>query len=186
MDAKGKCSGFTFLELIITVAIAAILMAIAIPSFQALISSTRVYSQTRELFNTLVMTRSRAITSGYSTILCPTTDGEQCGNDNKWSHRLIIFEDRNANKKRDPESEPLIHITDAAEQLNIYSGSSFASTGARSKVAFYPMGHAYGSTITITVCDKRGAADPQLILLSNFGRPRISSSRSDGTKPQCP
>ena len=69
MDTRVK--GFTFLELIITIAIAAILLGIAIPSFQSLISSTRIYSQTRTLFNTLVMTRSRAITSGYSyAIVC--------------------------------------------------------------------------------------------------------------------
>jgi len=186
MDIKGTCKGFTFLELIITIAIAAILMGIAIPSFQSLISSTRIYSQTRTLFNTLVMTRSRAITSGYRTILCPTVDGEQCNNDNKWHHRLIIFEDRNSNGKRDLASEPIVHTTEAAEQLNIYSGSSYTSTGARRKVAYYPMGHAYGSTITITVCDKRGTTAPYLIVVSNFGRPRISSGRADGSKPQCP
>ena len=186
MDAKEKCEGFTFLELIITIAIIAILMGIAIPSFQTLISSTRIYSQSKKLFNTLVMTRSRAITSGYRTILCPTIDGEQCNNDNKWHHRLIIFEDRDGNGKRDVENEPIVHTTEAAEQLNIYSGSSYASTGARRRVAYYPMGHAYGSTITITVCDKRGTTDPYLIVVSNFGRPRISSVRSDGSKPQCP
>ena len=186
MDAKEKCEGFTFLELIITIAIIAILTGIAIPSFQTLISSTRIYSQSKKLFNTLMMTRSRAITSGYRTILCPTIDGEQCNNDNKWHHRLIIFEDRNSNGKRDVKNEPIVHTTEAAEQLNIYSGSSYTSTGARRKVAYYPMGHAYGSTITITVCDKRGATDPYLIVVSNFGRPRISSVRSDGSKPQCP
>ena len=186
MDAKEKCEGFTFLELIITIAIIAILTGIAIPSFQTLISSTRIYSQSKKLFNTLMMTRSRAITSGYRTILCPTIDGEQCNNDNKWHHRLIIFEDRNSNGKRDVKNEPIVHTTEAAEQLNIYSGSSYTSTGARRKVAYYPMGHAYGSTITITVCDKIGATDPYLIVVSNFGRPRISSVRSDGSKPQCP
>ncbi len=186
MDFNIKVRGFTFLELIITIAIAAILMGIAIPSFQSLISSTRIYSQTRTLFNTMVMTRSRAITSGYRTILCPTIDGEQCNSDNKWHHQLIIFEDKNSNGKRDLESEPIVHTTEAAEQLNIYSGSSYTSSGARRKVAYYPMGHAYGSTITITVCDKRGATQPYLIVVSNFGRPRISSVRADGSKPQCP
>ena len=184
MDVKVK--GFTFLELIITIAIVAILMAIAIPSFQSMISSTRIYSQTRTLFNTLVMTRSRAITSGHRTILCPTIDGEQCNNDNKWSHQLIIFEDRNRDGKRNPKTEPVIYTAEAAEQLNIYSGSSYTSTGARRKVAYHPMGHAYGSAITITVCDKRGATEPYLIVVSNFGRPRISSRRADGSKPQCP
>ena len=186
MDAKEKCEGFTFLELVITIAIIAILMGIAIPSFQTLISSTRIYSQSKKLFNALVMTRSRAITSGYRTILCPTIDGERCNNDNKWHHRLIIFEDRNSNGKRDVENEPIVHTTEAAEQLNIYSGSSYTSTGARRRVAYYPMGHAYGSTITITVCDKRGTTDPYLVVVSNFGRPRISSVRADGSKPQCP
>ena len=184
MDVKVK--GFTFLELIITIAIAAIVLGIAIPSFQSLISSTRIYSHTRKLFNTLVMTRSHAITSGYRSILCPTIDGEQCNKDNKWRHQLIIFEDRNSDGKRNPGSEPVIHTVEAAEQLDIYSGNSHTSIGARRKVSYYPMGHAYGSTISITVCDKRGATEPYLIVVSNFGRPRISRRRPDGSKPQCP
>ena len=184
MDVRVK--GFTLLELIITIAIAAILLGVAIPSFQSLISSTRIYSQTRTLFNALVMTRSRAITSGHRTIACPSIDGEQCNKDNKWHHQLIVFEDRNRDGKRNPKNEPVIYTAEAAKQLNIYSGSSYSSSGARRKVAYYPMGHAYGSTITITVCDKRGATQPYLIVVSNFGRPRISRVRADGKKPQCP
>ena len=184
MERKAK--GFTFMELLITLAIAAIVIGIAIPSFTTLISSTRLYTHTRQLFNTLLMTRSRAITSGFRCILCPTLDGEVCHDDNKWHHRLILFEDRNGNGAREVDSEPLVYAAEAAKQLYIYSGSSFDASGARKKVSYYPAGHAYGSAITLTLCDKRRAAQPRLILQSNYGRPRISAKRADGSAPNCP
>ena len=181
-----KAKGFTFMELLVTIAIAAIVIGIAIPSFTALISSTRLYTHTRQLFNTLLMTRSRAITSGFRCILCPSLDGEVCHNDNKWHHRLILFEDRNGNGAREVDGEPLVYASEPVKQLYIYSGSSFDASGARKKVSYYPAGHAYGSTNTLTLCDKRQAAQPRLILQSNFGRPRISTRRADGSTPGCP
>ncbi|MEN8212981.1 MAG: GspH/FimT family pseudopilin [Pseudomonadota bacterium] len=184
MDAREN--GFTLLELLITIAIAALLLGIAVPSYQSLISSTRISTHTGKLFNALVMTRSRAITSGKRTILCPTRNGTQCNAGNKWDQQLIIFEDRNRNGRRDPDSEPIMHTTEPADQLHVFSGSSYGSAGGRKRVAYFPTGHSYGSTITLTLCDKQGATEPRLILLSNSGRPRVSSYRSDGSKPQCP
>lgn len=59
-----KQLGFTLLELMVTVAIAAILMGVAIPSFNATIRSNRLTTYTNDLVTALNLARSEAIRRG--------------------------------------------------------------------------------------------------------------------------
>ena len=54
-------AGLTMIELLLTLAVLAILLAVAIPSFEALIASTRVTNATNELLSALAQTRPEAI-----------------------------------------------------------------------------------------------------------------------------
>lgn len=58
---RGKSDGFTIIELMITLVIAAILMAIAIPSFTYLTVTNRLTTTANELVNRLGLARSDAI-----------------------------------------------------------------------------------------------------------------------------
>jgi len=68
MPSRG--SGFTIIEVIVTVAIAAILLAVAIPSMQNLIRSSRVENESDRLVNLLVQTRHAALTAGRPSFVC--------------------------------------------------------------------------------------------------------------------
>lgn len=54
-------NGFTLVELMVTVAVLAILSTIAYPSFQSTIRSNRVATTTNELIASLALARSEAI-----------------------------------------------------------------------------------------------------------------------------
>ncbi len=82
--------GFTLLELIVTLAVAAIVLTIAVPSFQGLIESDRSTSRANDLVRTLNLARSEAITrsadvtvaainasTGFSGGWCVST-GDDC------------------------------------------------------------------------------------------------------------
>jgi type IV fimbrial biogenesis protein FimT len=60
-SVRRQSSGFTLVELVITVAILAILMAIAAPSFRSLILSQRVKTASFDLFSAITYARSEAI-----------------------------------------------------------------------------------------------------------------------------
>ena len=66
-------------ELVVTMALAAILATVAIPSFNTLIANQRAKMYASELFATLVRTRSEAIERNASITLSPKTAGWSTG-----------------------------------------------------------------------------------------------------------
>jgi type IV fimbrial biogenesis protein FimT len=71
--------GFTMTELGITVTIAAILAAIAVPSFQGIIATQRARTYASALYATLSKARSEAITLNANVTLQPKAGGWNTG-----------------------------------------------------------------------------------------------------------
>ena len=57
---RKKIQGFTFVELIVVVAVAAILMGTAVPSFTSLMNSNRLATQANDLLGAIMIARSEA------------------------------------------------------------------------------------------------------------------------------
>lgn len=60
-DYKGKCIGFTLIELMITLAVSGIVMSIGIPSFDQTIKNSRLTTNINELVTSLNLARSEAV-----------------------------------------------------------------------------------------------------------------------------
>lgn len=67
--------GFTLLELIITIAIFAVIAGFAIPGFQNLIEANRVTSHTNNFLSALKTARSEAVKRGGPVTLAPINGG---------------------------------------------------------------------------------------------------------------
>lgn len=90
--------GFTLLELMVTLSVLAILLAVAIPSFRQTLQSNRVSTRVNELVGTIAYARSEAIRSSRGVGLCPSADGSSCGKD--WSSGWLVWSDFNGNGTR--------------------------------------------------------------------------------------
>ena len=71
-------SGFTAIEMMVTVGIMAILLAIAAPSYNTTISSTRMSGEINSLQGALNLARSEAVKRGLRVDVCPQ-NGAICG-----------------------------------------------------------------------------------------------------------
>ena len=103
--------GLTMIELMITLAVLAVLLAIGIPSFEGLVASTRVTNATNELLSAFAQARSEAIRRGQRVTICISANGAQCTNAGNWEQGWIIFSDatRAGNVANLDAGETIIH-----------------------------------------------------------------------------
>lgn len=97
MQTMNRQHGFTLIELMITLAIAAIVLAIGVPSFQAMMRNNRVIANTNDFLSSLNLARSEAIKRGvgWRVVLCPGTAAGCAGA--AWGNGWIVFVDADAN-----------------------------------------------------------------------------------------
>ncbi len=84
--------GFTLVELLVTLAIAAILVTVGAPSFTTLISSNSAKNASDRLSNSLAYARSEAVTRGANVTVCSkSAGGDTCANGTSWINGWLIY-----------------------------------------------------------------------------------------------
>lgn len=83
--------GFTLVELMVTLTVAAILAMIAVPSFRDTIRRNRVTSASNALLADLTYARGEAINRGQIVTLCPSTTGTGCAGGTNWSGGWMAY-----------------------------------------------------------------------------------------------
>ncbi len=127
--------GFTLVELMVTIAVLAILLAIAIPSFNGLLSAGRLTSTSNELVAALQMARAESIRRNKRAIVCGSSDGADCAASSSWSGWLV-FVDADGNGA--PAAGEIIQRGEVRDPVTLLSSSSVTN----SKVAFRSDGFA--------------------------------------------
>ncbi len=89
--------GFTLVELLVTLAIGAILLAIAIPGYAFLINASRLTAVTNDLVSALHLARSEAIKRGMRVTVCKTSNATAatpaCDTTASWQQGWLVFAD---------------------------------------------------------------------------------------------
>lgn len=73
-----RVTGFTLVEAMVTVAVLAIVLTVAIPSFGNLLAANRLTGQANEILGALVLARNEAIKQNQDIIFCHSNDLEVC------------------------------------------------------------------------------------------------------------
>ena len=89
-----KYSGLTLVELLATLAIAGVLVALALPSFRGLMDRRAVEAATADLLADFSYARAEALKRGHSVTICRSGSGTACeASDGSWHVGWIVFDD---------------------------------------------------------------------------------------------
>ena len=83
--------GFTLIELLITLTVMAIVLGIAVPSFQKQIINNKSLTFGDEFAAALSYARSQAVKTAKRVSICASKDGATCTG--SWSEGFIVFQD---------------------------------------------------------------------------------------------
>jgi type IV fimbrial biogenesis protein FimT len=91
MDYRMKViSGFSLVELMVVIMIAAVLMAIGVPSYRYVTNSNRISAEVNALLGDLQFARSEAIKEGGTVTVCPSSDQVTCIGNTVWNQGWIV------------------------------------------------------------------------------------------------
>ena len=106
-SGAARSGGFSLLELLVTLAVAAVLLGLALPSFRSLMGDSETSATVNELVTGLQTARSEAIKRAGLVALCasaaPLTDGASCDGAG-YADGWIVYVDRDGDGARDPDA----------------------------------------------------------------------------------
>lgn len=82
-------AGFTLVELVVTLAVAAIIVSMAAPSFTGLMNSNRLTSQSNEIVAALQSARMDAIRRNAPAYFCSSNNNTTCTNTSPWTGWIV-------------------------------------------------------------------------------------------------
>jgi type IV fimbrial biogenesis protein FimT len=159
----------TMIELLITVVILAILMAIAVPSFRNASLGSQLSAAANNLLASVQLARSEAIKRNTAVTLCASADGESCAAGG-WEQGWFVTID------------PDIPDTVLQYQQGLPDRYLVAQTSGPAELKFQPIG--VGATAaTFTVCrDNPDGGQERLLTVSATGSARVEV-RNTGSCP---
>lgn len=177
-----KCAGFTLMELMVVVAIIAILAALGLPSFSRLVQANAVSNTANTLLADLRFTRSEAIRRGGSVLMCrsdaPEAGHPACSSASSgaagrgWADGWIVFQDWNGNGVQD-EGEPLLRVQSALPQIDAISEAGDGATAFR----YTATGRTPITSALLRIGGSRMDGAAQRLVCVNFGgRARIAGA----------
>jgi type IV fimbrial biogenesis protein FimT len=171
--------GFTLLELLVAMAVAAVLVTVAIPSYRGLVSRNAMAAQVNDLVGDLQYARSQAVTRGQrvylckssdqKTCLCKSSNEKTCADAGDWSQGWIVFAPNPDDGNAAPTSDNLLRVHGALDDQIQITGNSHVDD----KISFDANGFASNSNGTLTA--KAPSAADTRIVIARSGRLRTES-----------
>jgi type IV fimbrial biogenesis protein FimT len=169
--------GFSLLELLMTVTLAALVLTLGLPSFGNLVADKRLRAETDALFHAVHLARKASIVRRRVVSLCPSGDGRSCDSSSDWSRGWVLFAD--ADRDEPPQIDEgedvlMVHAVDPRVQI-VANRRAFTLRSTELRA----------TNGTLVICDPQGRAESRAVVVSYTGRPRVARQNARGDPYRC-
>lgn len=169
-----KWRGYTLVELLVALAIGAILLTIAIPGYSFLVNGSRLTIVINDLVTVLHLARSEAIKRGMRVTLCKTSNATSaipaCDASASWEQGWLLFVDGGTAGVIE-SGDILLRVQDTISPAVTITTSNYSSY-----ISYLSSGRSQGSNGlpngAIRVCVGSNRRD---IIINNTGRIRLAT-----------
>lgn len=128
--------GFTLIELMVTLAVLAVIIAITTPLFAGVINSNRLTSNANELVAALQIARTESIRNNARAVLCESDNGSSCTGNAAWRGWIVSVD---SNRNGIVESSEILKVGRVEAPTQMLPSSNITN----SRVVFRADGMAY-------------------------------------------
>lgn len=174
MDVYNRGKGFTLYELLISIALTAVILALAAPSFQSLVERNSLSVEATKILSLLSYVRTEAIKRNSSVSLCPSLNGLECDSGSSWMDGWIVFSDQAKFGELDHENDRVLRVGEP-----VTAGYILYSTKHQQWFGYRSDGVSVGSSgsgnTSFVICRPEGLIEGSRVVVSTTGRPRFAS-----------
>lgn len=171
--------GFTLIELMVTLSVLGILLAIAVPNYITFVQNARLTAQANDFVTALNYARSEAIKRGVRTTVCSRATNSSCAGSTTWDTGWLVFVDCDFDGVVDTGNCPDWDANGAADDEPVLlvrpplENGNTLRAAVRQRVTYQNTGFS-GFADILNLCDVRGAASGRAITLNMQGRVAVT------------
>jgi type IV fimbrial biogenesis protein FimT len=173
-----KARGFSLVELMVAIAVLAISIGLATPSFTLLVNSNRLTSHSNELVASIQLARSEAIRRNARVAVCGSSDGSSCdASATSWEQWLVVL----------VSSSEVLRANQVKNSVQVMPSAAIA--GNANRIVFYPDGLARDASnallaASVGVCLPVARPEQNTRVVSVAGGSRVRTV-SENTSAAC-
>jgi type IV fimbrial biogenesis protein FimT len=160
---RNTVTGVTLVELLVTIAVVAILLTLGVGGFRTLIANTKMTNAANSLIGHLHFARSEAVKRNLRVKVCPSADGQTCisASLSLWHPGYIVAVIDDAGNI----VPPILRRVDPDEMQGVRIDS-----GGRRSFVYQGDGSAEGSEGTLKICDPGDPTRIRQVVVNRMGR----------------
>lgn len=182
MHTQQYSSGFTLIELMVTISIAAIFIGVAVPNFSSSIASNRLTTNANEFVTALNLARSEAVKRGQHVVV------KKAGTNWEDGWNVFVDIDRSTSAKEnvlDSGTDIVLRVyAKLPASLTLRNNNNFTNF-----IRYTPMGISNNNG-SFVICDGSSITGAKLLIVNRMGRVRIGTdtdhdgipAKDDGTE----
>jgi type IV fimbrial biogenesis protein FimT len=169
-----RLAAFTLVELVVALAIAALLTAMALPSFRDWLAAYQLANHAKHLAETMTRARTEAVRRNDRVNLCKSPDRRQCADAGGWNAGFVVFVDFDRDG-RVGAGEPVLAIEGPAPPgITIVANRPLADYVSYTSLGRARMLNGALQMGTFTIC--RSGQRALHVVLANSGRVRTEKT----------